>query len=189
MDRRTIPALLAMLLLPAVSFAGMPTPHLVEGHYYMVGDPACMNGQHVTPTRLMCYDENMKPTGVYRDAMTPEELQADQRLTQLVQSQRQTELEQAQQRALVAQQQAQLEQLQAQLDEQRKRERNAQLNASLQQLGQTMRGYGQTSPSILPPAVQGIPTSGGVGYNQAGNALIGTDGTSCVTSGISTICR
>lgn len=65
----------------------------------------------------------------------------------------------------------------------------AELNDSIRQAGQSFQTYAPPAPTYSTPTVQGIPAIGTTGYNQAGNALIGTDGTSCVTSGVSTICR
>lgn len=67
-------------------------------------------------------------------------------------------------------------------------QRNAALNRqwTSQQAQTPLPSY---YPSYSTPQVQGIPAQGTTTYNQVGDTLIGTDGTSCQTVGQTTICR
>ncbi|MEQ1950916.1 hypothetical protein [Mesorhizobium sp. CN2-181] len=55
-------------------------PNFMNGRYYMVGDTDCRYSANVTPTRILCYDEQRQAKG-YRDALTDQQLmmyQSDQ---------------------------------------------------------------------------------------------------------------
>lgn len=83
-----------------------------------------------------------------------------------------------------------LEQLQMyQLQQAAARQERAELNESLRQTSQMLQQASQPLPSYSSPQVQGIPTQGTTTYNQVGDTLIGTNGTSCQTVGQTTICR
>ena len=69
----------------------------------------------------------------------------------------------------------------------------AQLNQQLQQTGESFRNTGQQmmqqSQSYTAPQVQSYGSSRPTTYNQVGNSLIGSDGSSCTYVGQSIICR
>jgi hypothetical protein len=69
-------AIMAASLVTAVAMSGCTTsasPTLVNGRYYWAGDPACVRGAILSPTRIFCADAKGKKTG-YRDAMSDQEL-------------------------------------------------------------------------------------------------------------------
>lgn len=52
-----------------------PFPALVGNNYYMGGDANCVRYDQVSPTRIRCTNAKREMTG-YRDAMTPQQVQA-----------------------------------------------------------------------------------------------------------------
>jgi hypothetical protein len=81
--------------------------------------------------------------------------------------------------------QLQANQMQQLVTQQRQAANNAQMRQTSQQMAS---GYqGQTYAA---PVVQGIPTAGSTTtYQQVGNTLIGSDGTTCQTVGQTIICK
>lgn len=69
------------------------------------------------------------------------------------------------------------------------RQERADLNEQLRQGNQYIQAMSRPLPSYSTPQVQGIPAQGTTTYNQVGDTLIGTNGTSCQTVGQTTVCR
>ena len=66
--------LIAVAALILSACASSAAPRYVNGNYYMVGDPTCVQGRQLSSTRIMCADKKGNDTG-YRDAMTSQDLQ------------------------------------------------------------------------------------------------------------------
>jgi hypothetical protein len=67
-------AALAVAALTLTACASGPTPMMMNGRYYMAGDAVCVRYTVMSPTRIMCHDENGVAQG-WRDAIPHETMQ------------------------------------------------------------------------------------------------------------------
>jgi hypothetical protein len=65
---------LAVVALGLTACASDPTPQIVNGRYYMMGDAVCARYTPMSSTRIMCHDKNGAQQG-YRDAIPNETMQ------------------------------------------------------------------------------------------------------------------